>query len=93
MLGLVVLAWGLLVAPVTHAFRHARDGQGHSHGALPTSEEHGGGSVEHLLAVATAAAAPLELVRVSTLVVLEEVARPLTPALVARNPVENPQGP
>ena len=93
MLGLAVLAWGLLVAPLSHALTHAR-GHVHSHGAVPVSEQsHGAGSLEHLFAVATRAPASPELMRVSTLLVLAQLERPTAPHVEAWNRVEEPQGP
>ena len=93
MLGLVVLAWGLLLAPLTHASAHGRDGHGHSHGAPASPGQHGAGSLEHLLAVACAAPFVPELTRLSTTLVLLEVARPCSPVVEVWNSVENPQGP
>ncbi len=88
-LGLVVLAWGLLVAPLTHAWTHARDGHGHSHGVPASASQHGAGSLEHLLVVACAAPATPELTRVGTVLVLAEVARPASPVVESWNSVEN----
>ena len=93
MLGLAVLAWGLLVGPLSHTVTHAR-GHVHSHG-VPVSPEqpHGAGSLEHLFAVATNAPALPELTRVSTLLVLTQLERPTSPHVETWNSVEEPQGP
>lgn len=45
-LGLVALAWGLLVAPLIHRETHTH-GHSHSHGPAQPSGQHGAGSLEH----------------------------------------------
>lgn len=87
----MVLAWGLLVAPLTHALNH---GHRHTHGALPTpSGPHGAGSVEHLLALATQAPAVPELLPVSSGVMLVQAPQPRSPYVESWNRVEESQGP
>lgn len=93
MLGLVVLAWGLLVAPLAHASTHARSGHRHEHSAPASSEQHGAGSLEHLLVLACAAPTAPDLTRVSMVLTVAEVALPSSPVIESWNSVENPQGP
>ena len=94
MLGLAVLAFGLLVTPLSHALTHGR-GHAHSHGALPVQSDqpHGAGSLEHLLSVATQTPVLPELMRVGTLVEVVQAERPASPDLETWNTVEEPQGP
>jgi hypothetical protein len=93
-LGLMVLAWGLLVAPLVHTFTHAH-GHGHSHGAQPqgTPGTHGAGSVEHLLAVSTGAPPVPELSPVRMPLALARAERPRSPPLERWQSVEESQGP
>ena len=93
MLGLLVLAWGLLVTPLTHALAHGRAGHRHEHSVPASPGQHGAGSLEHLLVVACAAPATPELTRVSRVLTLAEVALPSSPIVESWNSVENPQGP
>ena len=87
----MVLAWGLLVAPLAHALNH---GHRHSHGALPApSGQHGEGTVEHLLALATHAPGVPELLQVSSLVTLVQAQQPRSPQVESWNRVEESQGP
>lgn len=100
-LGLVVLAWGLLVAPLAHATSHAQKHQ-HVHGASRSvrnqssdqpSDQHGAGTVEHLLALATQAPPVPELQRVLTIRELAPFAQPASPSIEPWNQVEESQGP
>ncbi len=91
-LGLVLLTWGLLVAPLLHSVSHAH-GHSHSHGGLPQSAPHGAGSVEHVLALASPAPALPELTRVQVLVALSSEPMPASPQAPSWNRVEEPQGP
>jgi hypothetical protein len=91
-LGLVVLAWGLLVAPLVHSFTHAH-GHRHTHG-VPSKGAHAEpGTVEHLLAVATETPPAVDPIRIGVLLTLAELQEPLAPSLSRWNPVEQPQGP
>ena len=90
-LGLMVLAFGLLVAPLTHALKHDHR---HTHGAPPAqSGPHGEGAVEHLLALATQAPAVPVLLRERFLVTLVQAQRPRAPQVASWNRVEESQGP
>ena len=96
-LGLLVLAWGLLVAPVAHAFTHAH-GHAHTHGApskkspAPHTAPDGGG-VEHLRAVATEGAVVEAPLRLASVAALTELRAPRAPALARWTSAEQPQGP
>jgi hypothetical protein len=91
-LGLVLLAWGLLVAPLLHSLTHAH-GHAHSHAGLPTKAPHGTGSVEHLLALASPAPALPEVTRVQVLLALASEVEPVAPDVRCWHRVEQPQGP
>lgn len=95
-LGLMLLAWGLLVAPALHAITHAH-GHPHHHSAptAPTAPDapHGAGSVEHLLALATPGTATPQVVWVGHAVSRREASQPRPPDLERRSRVEVPQGP
>jgi hypothetical protein len=90
-LGLVVLAWGLLVAPIVHSFEH---GHRHTHGLPSDPSRHAGeGTVEHLLAIGVETQileAPVARVLVVRLV---EPRSPESAAVRRWNSVEQPQGP
>ena len=91
-LGLVVLAWGLLIAPLAHSFTHAH-GHRHTHG-VPSKGAHAEpGSIEHLLAVATQTPRVEAPVRPGAVIALAQFALPSAPALNRWTPVEQPQGP
>lgn len=89
MLGLVVLGWGLLVAPLLHRETHAH-GATHSHGApskQPSKQapvdQHGAGSLEHgSFALAGAPALPIAVV--------VQLASTVTPALAPEAPWRAP---
>jgi len=92
-LGLLVLGWALVFAPVLHALAHAH-GHTHQHGApSSTPVPHGAGSVEHQRALfVDAAPAPVLLAAWQPL----DVARPPepdAPFTAARLLPEQPQGP
>ncbi|MDX2009643.1 MAG: hypothetical protein SFW67_05615 [Myxococcaceae bacterium] len=90
-LGLMLLLFGLVVAPLLHREGH---GHAHQHGSdVPARGTHGAGSVEHLDALVQLAAppAPPRFVAIAT------ATTPLigrdNPVLVARVAVAQPQGP
>ncbi|MCU0700598.1 MAG: hypothetical protein MUC96_29160 [Myxococcaceae bacterium] len=90
-LGLMLLLFGLVLAPLLHREGHDH---AHHHGSdVPADVPHGAGSVEHLDALvrlAPALAAP-------RFVPIETAAAPIVtrenPLLVARLTVAQPQGP
>lgn len=83
-LGLVLLAWGLLVAPVLHSFAHAH-GHEHVHASAQNLEHH---------AVAFVDAPPqVELQAEWLLVSRERPPAPVAPQLVATRRVEQSQAP
>ncbi len=86
MLGLVALAWCLLIAPVLHRQTHAH-GTGHSHGAPNT------GNFEHQSVTFTAAAQAPTVAPVLLAVVVREAALPATPELSSARRVEQSQAP
>ncbi|MFO0600341.1 MAG: hypothetical protein U0228_33840 [Myxococcaceae bacterium] len=89
-LGLVLLGWGLLVAPLLHASTHAH-GHAHSHG-LPQGP-HGAGTLEHLSLACLETPALPELVPQLTIVALREPIAPAAPAVFVPRRAEQPQGP
>ncbi len=94
-LGLVALAWCLLIAPVVHRETHAH-GSKHSHGApgqLPNDGSHGSGSFEHQLVAFVAPAVAPSLS--GTLLVLGQpsLVAPAAPSLRALRRVEQSQAP
>lgn len=92
-LGLMLLAWGLLVAPALHALTHAH-GHPHHH-SVPTAPglPHGAGSVEHLLALATTGTVTPQVFWVGHAVSPREAHPPPGPDLERPSGVEVPQGP
>lgn len=86
MLGLVALAWCLLIAPVLHRQTHAH-GTDHSHGAPSV------GNFEHQSVTFTAGAVSPVVVPVLLALVVREVAQPVAPELVSARRVEQSQAP
>jgi hypothetical protein len=79
-LGLVLLGWGLLVAPLLHGFGHDADNH-HHRPAAPA--QHGQGSLEHGL-VAAIAPTPQTEWRPLLMAMVEQV--PLVPVRPALKP-------
>jgi hypothetical protein len=91
-LGLVALAWGLLVAPLLHRETHAH-GHSHSHGPAQPSAPHGGGSLEHqALSFVESPAAPAP-VFIATVVTLPAAPGPAWVVPSALRRVEQSQAP
>ncbi|MFT3711816.1 MAG: hypothetical protein QM817_29610 [Archangium sp.] len=93
-LGLAVLAWGLLLAPLIHRDVHAH-GVAHSHGPAKQQlpESHGVGSLEHqdvALGSAPVVAAPVVVVAALELPVEEQ---PCAPWVAPQRRVELSQAP
>lgn len=93
MLGLVVLAWGLFVAPLLHRETHVH-GVAHSHGSAPVKQApHGAGSLEHQdLAMASAPVVAQPVVVMVTVAMGRELA-PASPSLAGVRRVEMAQAP
>ncbi|MEW5737996.1 MAG: hypothetical protein AB1938_03665 [Myxococcota bacterium] len=92
-LGLLVLGWALVVAPVLHAVEHSH-GHAHQHGAPAQGPaSHGDGSLEHGKAVFHSSPAWPVVVAVWQPLAAPEALRPEAPALVASFRPEQPQGP
>ncbi len=92
-LGLLVLAFGLVVAPLLHRFEHG-DGHAHHHGSTPPEEaRHGEGSLEHQLASFTAPSLAVEPVFFAVALNQPRAHQQRGPHLNARWTVEQPQGP
>lgn len=92
-LGLLVLAFGLVVAPLLHRFEHA-DGHAHHHGSTtPDEPRHGEGSLEHQLASFTAPALTVEPSFFAVALTQPRAHEQRAPYLGARWTVEQPQGP
>ena len=89
--GLWVLSWALVLAPLLHSVTHEH-GQAHSHGALP-SESHGAGSTAHLQAVFVEPAVTLDVVFAAQRVAVASATSPQAPHVERWNSVEEPQGP
>lgn len=83
-LGLVALAWCLLVAPLLHGLTHAH-GHAHTHATA--------GNFEHQSLSFTPPAAPPVLVAVVTRLPLVRDAAPSSPAVEAPRRVEQSQAP
>lgn len=90
-LGLVALAWGLLLGPLLHREVHAH-GEHHSHGPSPRLP-HGAGSVEHQAIDLTAAPALPELTYVAWAVRWAPPVAPRPVSFDAPRPVAQPQAP
>ncbi|MFZ5439284.1 MAG: hypothetical protein ACOZQL_04705 [Myxococcota bacterium] len=91
-LGLVLLAWGLLVAPLVHRESHAH-GHRHSHGPTQPSSPHGAASLEHqALSFVEGPATPTPIFLASLLVVRPELV-PQTPERRVHRRVEQSQAP
>lgn len=87
-LGLMLLAFGLLVAPLLHGIDH-----GHSHSHGPSQSSHGAGSLEHQ---SLAFASPAEVVEPTFFAVglgVSKSASQHAPELASRWSAEQPQGP
>lgn len=90
-LGLVALAWGLLLGPLLHREVHAH-GDHHSHGPSPRLP-HGAGSVEHQAIDLTAAPALPQVTFVAYAVRRAPGLAPRPVDLTAKRPVAQPQAP
>lgn len=93
-LGLLVLGWALVVAPLVHTVEHAH-GHAHHHGAPAKGEPatHGVGSAEHLQAVVSGPAAMPVVVAVWQPLPRVEFASPEAPTLRPAFRRAQPQGP
>lgn len=91
-LGLVVLAWGLLVSPLLHSLAHAH-AHGHEHGAPARSTGHGAGSLEHHAAAFLETPAHVELTSTWLLVSRSRPLEPRAPWFEHVGGVELAQGP
>lgn len=91
-LGLVALAWGLLVAPLVHREVHSHAGGKHSHGPVK-SGQHGVGSVEHQAVSFVAAAVMAVPVWVAVSLGDQWVAGPVAVALARLRLVAQAQAP
>lgn len=91
-LGLLVLAFGLVVAPLLHRFEH---GHGHHHHGSSTPDEsrHGEGALEHQLASFTAPSLAVEPVFFAVALTQPRARQPRATHVNARWTVEQPQGP
>lgn len=91
-LGLLALAWCLVVAPVLHRLTHAH-GHQHTHTTPVKQQGHGDGTFEHQSVTFTAAAAAptltLQLVALAT----QPALTPTPPDLAALRRVEQPGAP
>lgn len=83
-LGLVALAWCLLVAPLLHGLTHAH-GHAHTHATS--------GNFEHQSVSFTAPAEPPTMVALVTRVELRRETPPLIPSVESRRRVEQSQAP
>lgn len=93
LLGLLVLAFGLVVAPLLHRFEHG-DGHAHRHGSsAPDDSRHGEGSLEHQLASFTAPSLAVEPIFFAVAIAVPGAARQRSPDHNARWTAEQPQGP
>jgi hypothetical protein len=92
-LGLVALAWGLLVAPLVHREAHSHAGGKHSHGPAKSGEQHGVGSLEHQAVSFVAAPVVQAPVLVAVAVGVPRVAVPEVVALSRLRRVEQSQAP
>ncbi len=91
-LGLLLLAFGLVVAPLLHRFEHD-DGHHHHGSTTPDESRHGEGALEHQLASFTAPALAVEPVFFAVALTHPRVDQQAAPQLGARWTVEQPQGP
>lgn len=92
-LGLLLLAFGLVVAPLLHRFEHG-DGHGHHHGSsTPEESRHGEGALEHQLASFTAPALAVEPVFFAVALTQPRAHQQRAPHQRARWTAEQPQGP
>lgn len=91
-LGLLVLAFGLVVAPLLHRFEHG-DGHHHHGSRTPDESRHGEGSLEHQLASFTAPSLAVEPVFFAVALTQPRAHQQRAPQLSARWTVEQPQGP
>ncbi|MDP1921207.1 MAG: hypothetical protein Q8L14_33510 [Myxococcales bacterium] len=92
-LGLLLLAFGLVVAPLLHRFEHG-DGHGHHHGSsTPDESRHGEGALEHQLASFTAPTLAVEPIFFAVALTQPRAHQQGAPHLTARWTVEQPQGP
>lgn len=90
-LGLVVLAFGLVVAPLLHRAAHHHD---HHHGPVsPVDSSHGRGALEHQLASFTAPPQAAGPVFFAVAVAVPEPRVERAVALAPRWRDEQPQGP
>lgn len=94
LLGLLLLAFGLVVAPLLHRFEHG-DGHAHHHhgSSTPDDSRHGEGSLEHQLASFTAPALAVEPVFFAVALAAPRAAHQRSPDTTARWTAEQPQGP
>ncbi len=90
-LGLMLLLFGLVLAPLLHRLGH---GHTHAHGpTTPAKAPHGAGSLEHLDALGHEAPALQEPTLVALHVSCAQPSLPGAPRLKARLAVACPQGP
>jgi hypothetical protein len=93
LLGLLVLAFGLVVAPLLHRFEHG-DGHTHHHGSSPPDDSrHGEGSLEHQLASFTSPSLAVEPVFFAVALEQPHAHQQQAPSTSARWTAEQPQGP
>jgi hypothetical protein len=85
-LALLLLAWGLLAAPLLHTVEHAH-GHRHHHKAAP------GGNLEHFSALALVAPTLSAPILVATTVSRPSLTEPDPPWLTLRRLSAEPQGP
>jgi hypothetical protein len=89
-LALLLLAFGLVVAPLLHSLRHAH---GHSHGPATPTAPHGAGSLEHQALAFTAAPGVSAPTFFAVALSTPALVTPAVPALHARWTTAKPQGP
>jgi hypothetical protein len=94
LLGLLVLAFGLVVAPLLHRFEHRGGHAHHRHGSsMPDDSRHGEGSLEHQLASFTTPSVAVEPVFFAVALNQPQPHQQRAPSTSARWTAEQPQGP
>jgi len=92
-LGLLLLAFGLVVAPLLHRVEHG-DGHSHHHGSsTPDESRHGEGSLEHQLASFTAPSLTVEPIFFAVALAKPRAHQQRAPNASDRWTAEQPQGP